>query len=96
MQILTIKLLALLAAASTAAAVSQQEAHNQCPKTLYAFFNGSGTFEGPITVPSGSTLLFNITGEGNSLALAKSTDYYSSTTPKFVLGTSTSDGTLYW
>lgn len=83
-----------LAASANASMLSVK---NTCSETLYiTLTDSSQKTTGPTEFASGATYVSNIVGQGNSFALTKNTDYYSPNTPKLVLGTSTSNGVLYW
>lgn len=98
----SIKMRFSTAAASLAAVVATASASsvlviNKCPETLYlTAVDQSGKITGQPSLTSGGTYQAAIVGQGNSLGIAKNSDYYSPNTPKIILGTSTANNVLYW
>jgi hypothetical protein len=70
---------------------------NNCGNPVYlTTTNQQQQTTGPTELAAGASSVSQIVGQGNSLGVTLNQDYYSPNTPKLILGTSTSSGTLYW
>lgn len=86
----------LLLLPTTALAASYQLVKNYCPSTLYLTIYNNGSTTGPFELPSGQAYINPIAGTGNTATLSHSADIFSDQVAKLILGTSVSDGILYW
>jgi hypothetical protein len=88
----------IVAFATSSYAVSSQFVLNNCTESVYITnINSTKSTTGPFEVKgSGGNWTTDIIGVGNSLGVSKTDGYWSNETPKFILGTSTDAGILYW
>lgn len=85
-----------LATIAASVSASSVQVNNYCDTpcwiTLVNSTYGSSQFE----LGSGQAWVENISGAGNSLGLTKTADYWSSSTPKLILGTTIDSAKLWW
>ena len=88
----------IVAFATSSHAVSSQFVLNNCTESVYITnINSTKSTTGPFEVKgSGGNWTTEIIGVGNSLGVSKTDRYWTPETPKFILGTSTDAGILYW
>lgn len=88
----------IVAFATSSYAVSSQFVFNNCTESVYITnINSTKSTTGPFEVKgSGGNWTHEVTGVGNSLGVTKNDRYWTPETPKFILGTSTDAGILYW
>lgn len=98
MHFTTLAAATVVAFATSSYAVSSQFVLNNCTESIYITnINSTKSTTGPFEVKgNGGNWTTDIIGVGNSLGVSKTDRYWSSETPKFILGTSTDAGILYW
>ncbi|KAK6434409.1 hypothetical protein LTR95_009413, partial [Oleoguttula sp. CCFEE 5521] len=97
MHFTTKNILAIIALTTSTHALSHQVVLNNCNETLYlTYVNSTKSTTGPSPLLAFANAELTIIGVGNSLGVSKSDQYWSSQTPKLILGTSTDNGILYW
>lgn len=85
-----------VAALAASASASSLEVNNYCSQSLWLNFVNSSQGYSQTELKSGTAFLQDISGKGNSLGVTKSSDYYSSKTAKFILGTTIDNALLWW
>ena len=87
-----------LAFTTSSHAVSSQFVFNNCTESIYITnVNSTKSTTGPFEVKgTGGNWTTEIIGVGNSLGISKTDRYWTPETPKFILGTSTDAGIVYW
>ncbi|GAB7328194.1 hypothetical protein MBLNU13_g00218t2 [Cladosporium sp. NU13] len=98
MHFTTLTAAAVAAFAASSHAVSSQFVLNNCTESIYITnINSTKSTTGPFEVKgSGGNWTTEVIGVGNSLGISKTDKYWTPETPKFILGTSTDAGILYW
>ena len=89
-------LAAVITLASTSNALSTLQVSNFCDEDIYLTVAGEGPSFGPVVLATAVAWLTNITGKGNTATITKTNDIFAAETAKLILGTSSSDGILYW
>jgi hypothetical protein len=98
MHFTTLTAAAIVAFATSSHAVSSQFVFNNCTESVYITnINSTKSTTGPFEVKgAGGNWTTEIIGVGNSLGVSKTDRYWTPETPKFILGTSTDAGIVYW
>jgi hypothetical protein len=88
----------ILAFTTSSQAVSTQFVLNNCTESVFLTnVNSTKSTVGPFEIKgSGGNWTTEIIGVGNSLGVTKNDRYWTTETPKLILGTSTDAGILYW
>lgn len=85
-----------LALISSALATGQAKVVNNCAYPIYITINRPGVFGTAKKFNAHSTYSEAIKGTGNSIGITKNANFYSSGTPKLILGYSDQSPTLYY
>ena len=98
MHFTTLTAAAIVAFTTSSHAVSSQFVFNNCTESVYITnINSTKSTTGPFEVKGlGGLWTHEVIGVGNSLGVTKNDRYWTPETSKFILGTSTDAGILYW